>query len=209
MTGIRWKGGGLGGPKRCETQRCIKIISPRQKSFCQEGPCVCAPHSEMDVFVTRTPPDVSIEGGPSKAAPSPSAVAFSFATHVLDGSVGAPVVATQCLLQPLDGTALPQVPPHLSPHITTLAFQVLALMNAQPGKNSSAVREQLCFPSLDACLRRQALCKVSHLCAAKVASVNGSSSVSADAVQLQSLEQPSAAAWANCTSPAAFTVPSS
>ena len=59
--------------------------------------------------MTRTPPGASIEGGPSKGTPSPSAVAFSFASHVLNGSVGAPVVAAQCLLQPLYGGAQPQV----------------------------------------------------------------------------------------------------
>jgi hypothetical protein len=65
--------------------------------------------SEADVFVTRTPPGATVVGGPSKGAASPSTVIFSFASHVLNGTLGAPVVAAQCLLQPLTD-ARQQVP---------------------------------------------------------------------------------------------------
>lgn len=57
-------------------------------------------HSEADVYVTRTPPVASVVGGPTKSAPSPSTVTFSFTTAPANATFGAPVTGAQCLVQP-------------------------------------------------------------------------------------------------------------
>ena len=58
------------------------------------------------MYISRTPANATINGGPSQSARSPSTVAFSFAPQI-NSSVGAPIASAQCLLQ--NATDQPQV----------------------------------------------------------------------------------------------------
>ncbi|BDA49389.1 probable c5a peptidase at N-terminal half [Coccomyxa sp. Obi] len=66
---------------------------------------------EADLYVTRTPPNATVVGGPSATSALPSQVTFSFASQVGGGAAGAPVAYSLCLMQPEDNsqvTALQQ-----------------------------------------------------------------------------------------------------
>ncbi len=58
--------------------------------------------SEAELYVTRTPPNATVGGGPSATNASPSKVTFSFASQISGGGAGAPIAYSLCLLQPVD-----------------------------------------------------------------------------------------------------------
>ncbi len=69
-------------------------------SYCA---CMCA-CSEAEVYVTRTPPNATVVGGPRTGGASPPKVAFSFASQVASGGAGAPIAYSLCLLQLVDNS---------------------------------------------------------------------------------------------------------
>ena len=154
------------------------------------------------MYVTRTPPSASVVGGPSKGAASPSTVIFSFASHVLNGTLGAPVVAAQCLLQPMTD-AQQQVP-------SPMLFMRSRLPSMYASTQTLSVSIHAGQWRRGTAHRCTAGCHESEMSrhAPQVASAGGAGNASAgDAtVQLQSLALSSPAAWANCTSPVTFTV---
>ena len=61
---------------------------------------------DMEIYISRTPANATITGGPSRTNASPSAVTFSFVPEI-NNSFGAPIASAQCLIQ--DAADQPQV----------------------------------------------------------------------------------------------------
>lgn len=76
------------------------LTKDSQDDFCMSL-CAC---SEAEVYVTRTPPNATVVGGPSGGTASPSTVTFSFASQVSGSGAGAPIAYSLCLLQDVDNS---------------------------------------------------------------------------------------------------------
>lgn len=75
--------------------------------WCMSVPRAAGPDCrDMEIYISRTPANATITGGPSRTSASPSAVTFSFMPQV-NSSVGAPIASAQCLIQ--DAADQPQV----------------------------------------------------------------------------------------------------
>ncbi|BDA48884.1 probable serine protease/ABC transporter B family protein tagD [Coccomyxa sp. Obi] len=57
--------------------------------------------NEADIYVSHTPPNATVVGGPMTGTPTPSQVTFSFVSQVSGGDAGAPIAYSLCLMQPI------------------------------------------------------------------------------------------------------------